>query len=92
MGRMEMLPDDDALMKEISSITDQGNLRAVFLNMKFFLETGDIPRSKTGYSSLSAVIFGLPPVQNFIQKETGERISAADIREMGAQYFQAYQK
>ncbi len=89
--RLETLPNSDVLLKEISKITDQGNLRAVFLNMDFFLKNGEIPKSEAGYSNLPAVIFGLSAFQNFMEKETDGKISAGDIHKMSALYFQAYQ-
>jgi len=89
---LENLPDGDLLLKEISGVTDIGNLRSVFLNMQYFLEKGEVPKSGTGYSDLPALVFGLSGVLNFLEKETEGKISAEDLREMSAAYFQAYQK
>ena len=85
--RIEALPVDDPLLQEISAVTEPGNLRAVFLNMKFFLETGTVPKSGGEYSSLPAVIFGLPSLREFLAKEFTGRISAEDVQEMSASYL-----
>jgi hypothetical protein len=92
LSRLENLPGNDPLLLQIAAITDPGNLRAIFSNMEFFLETGDAPISSGGYSSMPAVIFGLPAFQDFIAKEFENEISAEEIREMSAAYLRSYKK
>lgn len=92
LARLESLPDGDRLLEQISEVTDPGNLRAVFANMKFFLEKGMIPESPAGSSSLPAIVFGLSELQEFFSKNTELRISAEDIRGMSAAYLSLYKK
>jgi len=90
--RLSSLPETDPLMGEISLVTDSGNLRAIFSNMKFFLETGTLPKSGEGYSNLPAVIFGLPALQDFLIKEFEGKIPSEEIRGLSQSYLEAYKK
>ncbi|MCX6739383.1 MAG: hypothetical protein NT098_05055 [Candidatus Parcubacteria bacterium] len=89
---LSSLLETDPLVEEISSVTDPGNLRAVFSNMKFFLENGTVPKSGEGYSNLPAIVFGLPALQDYLIKEFGEKISPEEIRGLGQSYLDAYKK
>ena len=89
---VEALPIDDPILQEVSAVTDPGNLRAIFSNMKFFLETGTVPSSPAGQSSLPAVIFGIPAFQYFLSKEFANKISVEDVAEMSAEYLRLYEK
>jgi hypothetical protein len=90
LSRVEGLPDGNPVLEQIYGVTDPGNLRAVFANMKFFLETGTIPKSAAGSSSLPAVVFGLPAFRDFFAAECGGKISPADVLEASVSYLAAY--
>lgn len=89
---IESLRDSDSIVQEISGVTDPGNLRAAFINMRYYLETGAVPESLAGYSSLPAVVFGLPALQNFLEKEFNHRVSCQDISEMSDAYLREYRR
>lgn len=92
LARIESLPDSDSIVQEISGVTDSGNLRAVFINMRSYLETGAVPETLGGYSSLPAVVFGLSALQNFLEKEFNHRVSRQEISEMSDAYLREYRR
>lgn len=92
LSRADILPENSSVLEQVESVTDPGNLRAALLNMIRFLETGIIPKSALGYSSLPAVIFGLPSFQDFLASEFSGRVSREDITEPGEAYLREYRR
>jgi len=84
------MPETDALWREISSVTEPGNLGAVFENMKFFLAKGSVPATSVGFSSLPAIIFGLPEMQKLLEKELDkEGIHRSEVESISKEYMNA---
>jgi len=90
LSKIIALPDNDPLFLEISSVTEPGNISAIFANIKSFLETGSVSDTIRHVSSLPAMIFALPEMNRFLTKElASDGISDSDIASIASEFLEA---